>query len=93
MRSVRLNNLARVVRQGRGPVSGTVKRTIERVMSKEMRRRVIYPVKRRLVYGDLRLPDERLVMDLRRRFKGEVVALSEYLNRDLVTLWGYDKLD
>jgi len=26
--------------------------------------------------------------ELRRRFKEEVEALSEYLGRDLVTLWG-----
>jgi hypothetical protein len=31
--------------------------------------------------------------ELRRRFKPEVVALSEYLGRDLVTLWGYDRVD
>ena len=31
--------------------------------------------------------------ELRRRFKGEVEATSEYLDRDLVTLWGYDRLD
>ena len=31
--------------------------------------------------------------ELRRRFKGEVVALSEYLDRDLVGLWGYDRID
>jgi hypothetical protein len=30
------------------------------------------------------------MLALRRRFKGEVQALSEYLDRDLVTLWGYD---
>ena len=30
------------------------------------------------------------MLELRRRFKGEVVALSEYLDRDLVSLWGYD---
>jgi len=93
VRSVHLNNLSRVVRQGRGPVSGAVKRTIERLMSKETRRRVIYPIRRRLLYGDPWPPDERLMTELRRRFKGEVVALSEYLDRDLVTLWGYDKLD
>ena len=28
--------------------------------------------------------------ELRRRFKGEVEALSEYLDRDLVSLWGYE---
>jgi len=27
------------------------------------------------------------------RFKGEVVALSEYLDRDLVALWGYDDIE
>ena len=28
--------------------------------------------------------------ELRRRYKGEVEALSDYLDRDLVSLWGYD---
>jgi hypothetical protein len=93
VRSIHLNYLSRVVRQGRGPISGAVKRTIERLMSKEARRRIIYPVRRRLLYGDPRPLDEHLTSELRRRFKCEVVALSEYLDRDLVTLWGYDKLD
>jgi len=31
--------------------------------------------------------------ELRLRFRGEVEALSEHLDRDLVTLWGYDDLD
>ena len=30
------------------------------------------------------------MVELRRRFKPEVAALSEYLDRDLVGLWGYD---
>jgi hypothetical protein len=30
--------------------------------------------------------------ELRRRFKPQVVALSEYLGRDLVSLWGYEEL-
>jgi hypothetical protein len=33
------------------------------------------------------------MVELRRRFKPEVLALSEYLERDLVALWGYDRLD
>ena len=32
------------------------------------------------------------MLELRRRFRGEVEALSEYLDRDLVTLWGYDNV-
>ena len=31
--------------------------------------------------------------ELRLRFKPEVEALSDYLGRDLVSLWGYDRLD
>jgi hypothetical protein len=30
------------------------------------------------------------MLELRRRFKDEVLALSEYLDRDLVRFWGYD---
>ena len=46
-----------------------------------------------LVYAEPPPPDESFMLELRRRFKGEVVALSEYLDRDLVTLWGYDEPD
>jgi hypothetical protein len=33
------------------------------------------------------------MLDIRRRFQSEVVALSEHMDRDLVSLWGYDSLD
>ena len=29
------------------------------------------------------------MLEIRRRCKPEVVTLSEYLKRDMVTLWGY----
>jgi hypothetical protein len=63
-------------------------RTIARrlVVPTQMRR----DVRRRVVFGKPQPPDEELVRELRRRFRGEVVALSEYLDRDLVALWGYD---
>jgi hypothetical protein len=48
---------------------------------------------KRTVYGEPPEPDPGLMLELRRRFKGEVVALSEHLGRDLVSLWGYDRLD
>jgi hypothetical protein len=32
------------------------------------------------------------MMELRARYKAEVVGLSEYLDRDLVGLWGYDRV-
>ena len=47
---------------------------------------------RSVVYRTPRPPDEELMRELRRRFKGEVEAVSDYLGRDLVTLWGYDRV-
>jgi Sulfotransferase family len=51
------------------------------------------PLWKRAVYEENPLPEEELMLALRRRFKGEVEAASEYLGRDLVALWGYDRLD
>jgi Sulfotransferase domain len=47
---------------------------------------------RRAVYRDPRPPDAAFMLELRRRFKPEVVALSDYLSRDLVSEWGYDDI-
>jgi Sulfotransferase family len=48
---------------------------------------------RRVRYTDPPAPDEQFMLELRRRFKPEVEAVSEYLGRDLVTLWGYDGIE
>jgi hypothetical protein len=48
---------------------------------------------RRLVYKTPVPPEEGFMLELRRRFKPEVVALSDYLGRDLVHEWGYDAID
>jgi Sulfotransferase family len=48
---------------------------------------------RKLVYRPPDAPDERFATELRHRFKPEVEALSGYLDRDLVSEWGYDRLD
>jgi hypothetical protein len=48
---------------------------------------------RRIVHGNPPPPDEKLMLELRRRFRPEVVALSDYLGRDLVRLWGYDAIE
>jgi hypothetical protein len=47
---------------------------------------------RRMIYRARAEPDAEFVADLRRRFKPDVEAVSEYLDRDLVSLWGYDRL-
>jgi hypothetical protein len=47
---------------------------------------------RRVVYKVPPPLDAKLERELRRRFAPEVRALSEYLDRDLVTLWGYESV-
>ncbi len=92
VRSRSLDELVRAVSLGTGPVSRSAKAVIKTLAPREVRRAALGTVWRRLVYGRPRSPDERLTVELRRRFKGEVVALSEYLDRDLVSLWGYDRV-
>lgn len=92
VRSPRLDRLVHSVSMGRGPVSAKLKRQINRVTPKRFRRRALHAVQHRVLRADPRPADEELVQDLRRRYKPEVVALSEFLERDLVALWQYDDL-
>ncbi|HXB65444.1 MAG TPA: sulfotransferase [Solirubrobacteraceae bacterium] len=92
MRSQRLDRAVHAVSVGRSPVAGAVKRAVKAVAPRGVRRRALAVTRERVVFTGPQPVDERLTNELRRRFKGEVVALSEYLNRDLVGLWGYDRL-
>jgi hypothetical protein len=66
--------------------------TLERLLPKPTRHDAFRATWRRAIYTTPREPDEALMLALRRRFKPEVVAASDYLGRDLVTLWGYDRI-
>jgi Sulfotransferase domain len=93
MRSPQLDELLNAVSVGRGPVSRAAKATIKTLTPSRFRSAAIKGTQRHLINGKPQPPDEKLMLELRRRFKGEVAALGEYLDRDLVTLWGYDRLD
>jgi hypothetical protein len=93
VRSTRLNDLRLALRAGRGPLLAPVKTIGKALTTSRLRGALFYPLQRRAVYAEPPPPDESFMLELRRRFKGEVVALSEYLDRDLVKLWGYDDLD
>ncbi len=92
VRSQRAYLLMYSLHHGNGPVTRVVKTAIKAVTPRRLRREASTTIQDRLLYSEPRPPDERLMLELRRRFKGEVSAVSEYLDRDLVTLWGYDKL-
>ena len=92
MRSQQLDEIINAVSVGRGRVGGTLQRAIKGVVPASLRARLLHATRRRLVHGTPEPQDPQLMAELRRRFKPEVVAISEYLDRDLVTLWGYDDL-
>jgi len=92
VRSQHFNHIVDAVSMGRGPVSHAVKEGIKALIPRRARHRALEATQRRIVYGAPRPPDEKLMIELRCRFKPEVVALSEYLDRDLVTLWGYENI-
>jgi hypothetical protein len=90
VRSQKLHQLVHAVSVGRGPGSLAAKATLKALAPRRVRRGALRATQNLVVFGEPRAPDERLMSELRRRFKPEVVALSDYLNRDLVSLWGYD---
>ncbi len=92
LRSRRINDLVRSVSMGTGPAGAATKSIVKALLPRSARRRALRTTRQRLLYADPHAPDEELMLDLRRRFKGEVAALSDYLERDLVSLWGYDEL-
>jgi hypothetical protein len=93
LRSRRLNDALQAVTVGTGPAAAAVKTLVKGLTPRPLRRKALHTTRQRVLYADPLPPDEELTLELRRRFKGEVVALSEYLDRDLVGLWGYDGVD
>jgi hypothetical protein len=92
LRSQRVHEALHAVSVGHGPLSRAIKESIKAITPRRLRRGLWLGFERRFLYTDPPDVDEDLMAELRRRFKPEVVALSEYLDRDLVTLWGYDRL-
>jgi hypothetical protein len=94
MRSQRLDDLVHSVTVGRGgPLSRAARAGIKAVLPRSARRGALGVTRRNIVHARPRPTDESFMRELRRRFKGEVVALSEHMGRDLVSLWGYDDVD
>ncbi len=90
VRSHWFEELVREVSVGRGTLSGAARMAGKAVLPRAVRRRALRATWRYGVYGSAPAPDEGLMAELRSRYKSEVVALSEYLGRDLVSLWAYD---
>ncbi|HEX3434361.1 MAG TPA: sulfotransferase domain-containing protein [Solirubrobacteraceae bacterium] len=94
VRSMRLHQLRRAIRKaGLNPASrGRVVKALDALPPRALTGDSISAAFRRVAYRPQRPADDELMLELRRRFKPQVEAAGEYLGRDLVTLWGYDRI-
>jgi hypothetical protein len=90
VRSGRAHQLLHAVSVGTGPISRAVKAGLKGITPRGARRRALAATRKSFIYVEPPPPDERLMAELRRSFRSEVDALSEYLGRDLIELWAYD---
>jgi hypothetical protein len=91
VRSPRAQALLDAVSMGRTPSARVFKAGISAAVPASVRRRALLAARRTILDTRPRSPDEEVMRGLRRRFEPEVRAVSEYLGRDLVKLWGYDQ--
>ena len=92
VRAKRLNGLMRALSVAEDPVSRMAKRSITGITPAGPRRHVKRVIRRRVVFARPRPDDQELLVELRRRFKPEVEAVSDFLGRDLVGQWDYDRV-
>ncbi|HVX19864.1 MAG TPA: sulfotransferase [Acidimicrobiales bacterium] len=76
---------------GHGPFSRATKGLVKAIVPERQRRRVLHGVET-FAYPPPPPPDEELMHELRLRLRPEVERFSEYIGRDLVALWAYDRL-
>jgi len=92
VRSVPLHQMVHSVSVGRGGASRAVKGAVKAVTPRSLRRRALMATQHKLISAKPQAADDEVMLELRRRFAGEVEGLSDYLGRDLVHEWGYDRL-
>ncbi|MHB8532116.1 MAG: sulfotransferase family protein [Solirubrobacteraceae bacterium] len=91
VRSLRLDRLMRRVYGAQSPPVRALKDAVKRVTGAGREGEAFGALRRRLVYAPPRSPDEALMDELREQFAPQVQALSDYLGRDLLALWGYER--
>jgi hypothetical protein len=93
VRTPRLNSVLRQLIVADHGIPGALSKSIKALTPMRARQDLLHTLRKRIVYAEPGAPDEVFMAKLRRRLKPEVVALSDYLDRDLVSLWGYDQID
>jgi hypothetical protein len=92
VRSQRAGTVVGALSMGSNPLARGARRALRASTSEPLRRRALAVLERITLDSDPPGPSEQLLDELRERFMPEVAALSEYLGRDLVSLWGYERV-
>jgi hypothetical protein len=92
VRSQQLEEMVHSVTVGRGALAKTLNASLKTLAPRRLRRGALRALRTSVLTTQPGRPDERLMGELRSRFKSEVIALGEHLGRDLVSLWGYDRV-
>jgi Sulfotransferase domain len=87
-RAPRLNEHVRSLYLGDGSVAGALKAAVKALSTQRVRHAALGALGRRQA-EPAPAPDAELMAELRERFRGEVQALGEYLDRDMIGFWGY----
>ncbi len=90
MRSARINGIVRSLYLGDNPAARLAKGAIKTVSSQRLRHGALATV-RRGQREQAPPEDVALTAELRECFAGEVQSVSDYLGRDLTTVWGYGR--
>jgi hypothetical protein len=92
VRFAHLHALLHSLSAPRSPRTRALKSSIKALTPDKLRARALGATRRGALYSEPPPVDQALMRELRARFKPEVVALSDYLGRDLVSLWGYEEV-
>ncbi|HUA11754.1 MAG TPA: sulfotransferase [Solirubrobacteraceae bacterium] len=91
IRSQQLEQAMNAVSAGRGPLSGALRGPIKALVPRGARRAALRAAREHLVRGEPPAPDDALMRTLRRRYAEEVRSFGDYVGRDLISLWNYDR--
>ncbi len=93
VRAPRVQEMLGSLALGERPATRAARAAIKTVVPRGVRRGSMRTLRRRAVRSDPPPPDEALMLELRRRYKPEVEKLSAFLDRDMISEWGYDRID
>jgi hypothetical protein len=93
VRFARLRRLSNQLPAGRWPAARALAGAGRALVPAGPARHAFRTLRDRVMFTAPPPADDAVMAELRGRFKDEVVQLSAYLQRDLVSLWGYDRLE